>query len=76
MQRRYTVYSEVADMLTTPDNYIGKTVKMNGAFNIYQDEKTDQNYYACIIQDATACCSQGLEFECPGIKNFPTIIRR
>lgn len=65
------VYSEAADMMTTPDNYIGKTIKMNGAFNIYHDEENDQNYYACVIQDATACCSQGLEFELSGNKKYP-----
>ncbi|MBQ8117911.1 MAG: hypothetical protein IJ147_07645 [Lachnospiraceae bacterium] len=25
-------------------------------------KKKRSNYYACIIQDATACCAQGMEF--------------
>ncbi len=57
------VYAEVYDMLVYPDKYIGKTVKMEGAFAKYYDEATDKTYYACVIADATACCSQGLEFE-------------
>lgn len=57
------VYSEVYNMMLYPDDYIGKTVKMEGAFAKYYDEATDKTYYACVIADATACCSQGLEFE-------------
>lgn len=56
------VYSEVYSMMYDPDSYIGKTVKMNGLFTVYHDESTGNNYFACIIQDATACCSQGMEF--------------
>ena len=29
---------------------------------MYQDPDTGKKYYACIVQDATQCCSQGLEF--------------
>lgn len=54
------VYSEVYIMMTTPDKYIGKTVRMNGTMAMSNGE--NQTYYACIIKDATACCSQGIEF--------------
>ena len=56
-------YSEVYNMVTDPSSYIGKTVKMDGIFDVYTDESTGKNYYACIIQDATKCCSNGIEFE-------------
>ena len=56
------VYSEVYNMMMTPDDYIGKTVKMSGAYATYHDDATGNDYYACIMQDATACCSQGNEF--------------
>ena len=56
------VYSEVYNMLVTPENYIGKTVKMDGMYTHYYDEVTGNHYFSCIIADATACCSQGLEF--------------
>ena len=61
------VYSEVNSMISFPDNYIGKTVKMQGQFTIYQatDENgafiPDKMFFACMIADATACCAQGLE---------------
>ena len=57
------VYSEVYNMMYYPENYIGKTVKMKGMYAGYHDESTDKYYHACIIQDATACCAQGIEFE-------------
>ena len=57
------VYSEVYNMVVTPANYIGKTVKMKGNFNQYSDEMTGKTYNTVIIPDAAACCQQGLEFE-------------
>ncbi len=63
------VYSEVYNMMTTPENYIGKVVKMSGDFALYSNEA--QNYYACVIADATACCQQGLEFVLTGDKKYP-----
>ena len=56
------VYSEVFNMMMAPEEYEGKTIKMDGICNVYQDPETGKTYYACIVQDATQCCSQGLEF--------------
>ena len=64
------IYSEVYNMVTVPNDYIGKTVKMNGTCSYYHDDKTGKDYYACIIQDATKCCSKGIEFELTN-KNYP-----
>ena len=71
------VYSEVYNMMVSPSDYIGKTVKMNGQFAIYQayyadgQPVPDQIYFACVIADATACCSQGLEFVLAGDNKYP-----
>ena len=56
------IYSEVYNMLENPDEYVGKVIRMGGNFDVYETE--EQNYYACVIQDALACCSEGLEFVC------------
>lgn len=56
------VYSEVYKMLYYPEDYIGKIIKMRGQFSSYHDEYSGNTYFACIIQDALACCSSGLEF--------------
>ena len=44
---------------------------MDGLFSRYHDEASDKDYYACIIQDATACCSQGIEFELTEGYSYP-----
>lgn len=54
------VYSEVSNMMMEPQKYVGKCVKMRGNFAVYEGDT--RNYYACLIADATACCSQGIEF--------------
>lgn len=71
------VYSEVYNMMVTPENYIGKTVKMRGQLEIAQPLDADGNpdpqriYFSCIIADATACCAQGIEFVLAGEHKYP-----
>lgn len=71
------IYSEVYNMVTTPSDYIGKTVKMSGQFALYNATDAngeiipEQTYYACVIADATACCQQGLEFVPQGNPAYP-----
>ena len=54
-------------MVMEPDEYLGATVKMDGAFVHFYDEENDKHYFACIIKDAMQCCAQGIEFD-PGDK--------
>lgn len=65
------IYSEVYNMMVTPDDYMGKKIKMKGNFSVYQDTSNGNMYYACVIADATACCSQGLEFTLSGNYSYP-----
>ncbi len=65
------VYAEVYNMMSHPEDYIGKTVRMDGVYAVYHDESTDKYYHACVISDATACCSQGIEFELKGDHSYP-----
>lgn len=64
------VYAQVSDMVTNPDEFVGKKVKCSGPFGVYTDED-GKNFYACIIRDATACCAQGMEFELKGEHKYP-----
>ncbi len=65
------VYGQVFDMLTYPEDFMGKTIRMKGAFSYYHDEQTGNYYFGCIVKDATACCAQGFEFQLPGNPVFP-----
>lgn len=65
------VYSKVYNMVTKPSEYVGQTVKMNGTFTLFHSNETGLDYYACIIADATACCSQGIEFVLAGDSKYP-----
>lgn len=63
------IYSEVQNMMLKPADYVGKTVKMQGAFSV--SEIGENRYFACIIKDATACCAQGIEFDWSGDHSYP-----
>lgn len=65
------VYSQVYDIVTNSQRYLGKIIKMRGQFSVYTDESTGVNYYACMITDATACCAQGIEFTLEGDYSYP-----
>ncbi len=66
---RTMVYPEVYNMMNTPENYVGKTIKMNGLFSVVEGE--GRRYFTCIITDATACCKQGMEFTLAGDYKYP-----
>ena len=44
---------------------------MSGLFGIYESPTTGEIYYSCIIQDATACCANGIEFLRKGEFKYP-----
>ncbi len=69
------IYAEVFSMLTTPEDYLGKKIRIRGEFSGFYDKTQDKNYYACLIRDAMACCAQGLEFilndDCSYPEDYP-----
>ena len=56
------IYATVYQMMADPDSYIGKTIRMDGLYYASYYDMTETYYHYCIIQDATACCAQGIEF--------------
>ncbi len=56
------VYSTVYNMMNTPDEYLGKTVKASGTLDSSVDPDSGKTYYFCVVSDAAACCAKGLEF--------------
>ena len=65
------VYSMVYQMVTEPKKFIGKRIKMKGAFSSYYDEESKRRFFGCVIKDALACCSQGLAFETFKPRKYP-----
>ena len=65
------VYAMVYQMVTEPKKFKGKYIKMKGFFSGYYDEEVERRFYGCVIQDALACCSQGLAFELAKPRKFP-----
>lgn len=65
------LYSQVSNMMTEADKYIGKMIRVPGDFAVAYSEENNQYYYACLITDQTACCSLGVEFELPETYKYP-----
>lgn len=65
------VYAHIYNMMIAPDEYIGKTIKMTGEFVVYEEPESEKVYTSCLIVDALACCSQGLEFVLEGNPIYP-----
>lgn len=65
------VYAEVYNMLASPKSYVGRTIRMRGPYSVSFYEPTGLNYHFVIVEDAAACCQQGLEFEWIGEHSYP-----
>lgn len=65
------IYAEVFSMTRFPEDYLGKTITMHGQFTVYGNTKSGKPYFAVVIADATACCSQGIEFVLAGEHIYP-----
>lgn len=51
-------------MLASPDDYVGKVVKITGKYYSVNSEDNGKPYFYVVIKDATACCTQGMDFIC------------
>lgn len=56
------VYAEVYNMMMYPDSYLGKTIKVSGPYYPLYYDGTDNYYHYVMIEDALACCQNGMEF--------------
>lgn len=65
------VYGEVYNIVSSPDSYVGKTIKMSGPYYSTYFDATGQYYHFVMIEDAAACCQQGLEFKWNGEHVYP-----
>ena len=65
------VYSLVYNIMTYPDDYVGKVIKMSGSYSASFYDATDMYYHYLLIEDAMACCQSGLEFYWSGEHSYP-----
>lgn len=56
------IYATISQLYSDSDSYIGKTIRLRGNYYASFYEGTNQTYHYAVIQDATACCSQCMEF--------------
>ena len=56
------VYATVYQMMVTPEEYEGKMFRIDGNFYAAYYKATKKYCFYCLIQDATACCGQRMEF--------------
>ena len=64
-------YSTANRMNMMSEESLGQIVKMNGICSIFHDEKRDIYFFTCEINDETACCMLGIEFELLDEYKFP-----
>lgn len=64
-------YSEAYNILSKPDDYLGKIIKVKGLLSTFRDPSTGKYYFATIIADQTSCCQIGMEFILAGDYQYP-----
>ena len=64
-------YAETINIMTKPDKYLGKTIKISGAYYTSHYEETGRYYHYIIILDEASCCQTGLEFVWSGEHAYP-----
>lgn len=64
-------FAEVYNMRQNPDGYLGKRLRVAGRFTVNQDPKTGTVSCGLLIEDAAACCSQGMDLLVPASWVYP-----
>ncbi len=62
------LYSTLYQMVLSPQDYVGKKIKIRGVYTEVDYEGTI--YYYIVIKDEMACCAQGIEFVCEDTSEF------
>ena len=65
------VFAEMFNIMTNPADYMGKTIKISGSYHASLFDKTGMYYHYVLIEDASACCAQGVEFILNGDHAYP-----
>lgn len=67
------IYSQIFNMMAEPESFVGKTIRVKGQFASYDlpEGFGRKKSFAVLVQDATACCQQGIEFIWEGNHVYP-----
>ena len=65
------VYAQIYNIQYDPGAYLGKVIRVRGYYSFFREPSNGHLYYACVIPDATACCSAGIEFVWEGEHAWP-----
>ena len=65
------VYSQVINIYESPDEYMGKRVKINGQYYASYFDETALYYHYVVVGDESLCCQVGLEFVWNGKHTYP-----
>ncbi|MBQ7561312.1 MAG: hypothetical protein IJS99_05720 [Synergistaceae bacterium] len=65
------LYSGVFNILSNPEAYTGKIIKVSGSFDYVHEQDTGRYFFAVIITDAAACCSIGFDFVLKDSYKYP-----
>ena len=58
------IQSTVFQFLIDWESYVGNIIKIRGIYTPFFRQETGRLYHNVVVQDATACCKEGLEFVC------------
>lgn len=67
------VYSYVYNIVYSPQEYIGQRFKISGVSDESYWDQTDMTYRYIVVDDATACCAQGLEYVLAQNGSYPQV---
>ena len=69
------LYAQVYNMVSEPEDFLGKSVRLQGYFTPYDEYDKKGNVVetrmSCFVPDAQGCCSQGIEFVLDGDYTYP-----
>lgn len=55
-------YALTDNMIASPQDYVGKTIRVYGQFFATYWQETDKSYYYITVSDELGCCQQAIEF--------------
>jgi len=56
------IFAEVYKMTNSPDEFLGKTIKVSGRYNTSHSDESGRDYHFILVSDVAGCCQQGIEF--------------